>query len=111
MKSPTLIWELLLLLSVFVFPQLLGVLLHLRLRRFARWLACVLGIVGVVLTFFYLSSIFFFAGLREAQARGELNCGMPALAAAFMVLAGTGVQFCIATVVQLWLFRKGRTTR
>jgi hypothetical protein len=111
MESLTVIWNLLLLLSVFVFPQLLGVLLRLRLTRFPRWLACVFGIVSVVLSFFYLSSIFFLAGLREASARGEVNCGMPALAAAFLVLIGTGIQFCAATVVHLLLSRRARTIK
>ena len=103
-----LVWRLLLLLSLFVFPQLLGVLLHLRLTRFSRWLACVLGIFGAALTFFYLSPIFFFAGLREAQLRGEVNCGMPALAATVMVLLGTGVQFFTAAAIHLWLFHKAK---
>jgi hypothetical protein len=61
------LWRLILLMSLFVFAQLLGVLLYLRLSRLPSWLAHVIGVVGSTLVFFYLSPVFFFAGLREAQ--------------------------------------------
>src|SRR5215475_4028444 len=108
MDSLVIVWRLLLLLSVFVFPQLFGVLLHSRLMRFPRWLRCVAGILGGVSTFFFLSPIFFFAGIREAQLRGELNCGMPAMAATLMVLVGTSIQLCTAVIIHAWLIRKTR---
>jgi hypothetical protein len=110
MESLLIVWRLLLLLSLLIFPQLLGVLLYLRLVRFPRWLARILAVLGVVSAFFYLSPIFFFAGLREAQLRGE-GCGMPALAATFMVLIGTGFQLFIAVVLQLCLYRRGKAVR
>lgn len=98
-------WTHLLLFSTFAVPQLLGVLLYFRLSRWRR-LAFTLGILTPVILFFFLSPLFFFAGLREAAARGELTCGMPALAAAFMVLAGSVVQLVVAFIIQLWLFKK-----
>ena len=108
MESLLIVWRLLLLLSLLVLPQLLGVLLYFRLARLPKWLARGLCVVGVASAFFFLSPIFFFAGLREAQLRGEVSCGMPAVAALFMVLIGTGFQLFIAAAIQLWLSRRGR---
>jgi hypothetical protein len=56
--------------------------------------------------FFYLSPLFFFAGLREAQLSGKVTCGMPALAAGVMVLFGTAAQMLVGFGVQLYSFRK-----
>jgi hypothetical protein len=50
------------------------------------------GVVGSTLVFFYLSPVFFFAGLREAQLKGEVTFGMPALGGLVLVLFGTAVQ-------------------
>ena len=102
------IWRLLLLTSLFVIPQLLGVLLVLRLSRFPRWIGRVLGVLVPSVSFFFLAPHFFFAGMREAAARGELNCGMPAIAAAFMLLVGTGVHFVIALVIQVYMSKRTR---
>jgi hypothetical protein len=100
-------WGLLLLISTFVVPQLLGVLLHFRLIRFSKWLAFALGALTPAAAFFVLAPYFFFAGLREAASRGEvMNCGMPAMAAAFMVLLGTGVQVVVGLIVHVYLLRK-----
>ena len=107
MESLLIIWRLLLFLGLLIFPQLLGVLLYLRLVRFPIWPARILAVLGAVFAFFYFSPIFFFAGFREAQLRGEV-CGMPALAATFMVLIGTGFQLFIAVVIQLCLSRRRR---
>ena len=75
--------------SLLIFPQLLGILLYYRLRRAPRWIAAIATALLPAIVFFWLAPIFFFAGIREAYARGERSgCGMPALAATF-VLAGT----------------------
>ena len=94
-------------LSLFVFTQLLGVLLYFRLARLPKWVAFIFCVVGTTFAFLYLSPLYFFAGLREAQLRGELNCGMPAAAAAVMVLIGTGFQLFIAAAIHWWLCRRG----
>lgn len=100
----TIVWGLLLLISTFVVPQLLGVLLHFRLIRFSRWLAFTLGALTPAAMFFVLAPHFFFAGLREAASRGEIMpCGMPAVAAAFMVLSGTGAQVVVGLIVHVYL--------
>jgi hypothetical protein len=89
-----------------VLPQVLGVLLYFRFIRFSSWLAYILGVLTPAALFFYLAPSFFFAGLREAQLKGEVTCGMPAVAAAFMVLLGTASQVFVGLIVQLYLFRK-----
>ena len=104
MESDT--WRLLLLASLLVFPQLLGLLLYFRVTRFSKWIGRVLGVLVPAVSFFFLAPHFFFAGMREAAERGDLNCGMPAMAAAFMLLLGTGVHFLAALVVQVFLSRK-----
>ena len=109
MESLLIVWRLLFLLSLFVFPQLLGVLLYFRLARLPKWPARGLSLVGAGFAFFYLSPIFFFAGMREAQLRGEVICGLPVMAATFMVLIGTGFQLFIAAAIHLWLSRRVRT--
>ncbi|HEU4836515.1 MAG TPA: hypothetical protein VFS90_18940 [Pyrinomonadaceae bacterium] len=103
------IWGWLTFFSVLIFPQLLGVLLYLRLSRLPRWLARVIAMLAPAVVFFFLSRQFFLAGLREAQLRGEVSgCGMPALAAGFIILLGTLLQLCIAPGVHLWFLRKPR---
>jgi hypothetical protein len=46
--------------------------------------------------------------MREAQLRGEVTCGLPALAAAFMVLFGSGFQLFVAVALHVWWARRGR---
>jgi hypothetical protein len=105
MQSMLIVWRWLLLISTFVFPQVFGVLLYFRLIRFSRRLGYTLGVLAPAALFFYLAPSFFFAGLREAQLKG-VTCGLPALAAAFMVLLGTAAQVFVGLMVQLYLFRK-----
>lgn len=106
MQSTLIVWRWLLMISLFVFPQVLGVLLYFRLNRFSRWLAHVLGVLIPAALFFYLAPSLFFAGLREAQLKGEVICGMPAVAAGFLILLGTAAQVLVGLIVQLYLFRK-----
>jgi hypothetical protein len=101
MQTSVIVWRSILLLSLLIFPQMLGFLLYLRLTRFPRWIAHVLGVFAATFAFLYLSPILFFAGLREAQLRGELTCGMPAFGATILVLVGTGIQLLIASTVHL----------
>ena len=108
MESKLFVWRLLLLISLFVFPQLLGVLLCLRLSRYRRWLGSVLGVLVPALTFFFLAPHFFFAGIREAALKGDVNCGMPAMAAAFLFLVGTAVHVMLGLVVQVFLAKRTR---
>jgi hypothetical protein len=111
MESSFIIWRVLLMLSLFLFTQLIGVLLYYTLARLPKWLAHGLSILATGLAFFYLAPIFFFAGVREAQLRGPVGCGMPAMAAAFLVLIGTGFQLFVAVAIHIWLVRRGRTRK
>ena len=99
-------WRFLLLAGVFVFPQLLGVLLYYRLSRAPRWFVFIAGALVPAMLFFWLAPIFFSAGLREPHARG--GCGMPALAAAFFLLAGTMLQLGAGLITQMVLLKRGR---
>ena len=101
-------WSFLALISTFAVPQLLGVLLYFRLIRFSKWLAFALGFLAPGIVFFILTYSFFSAGLSEAAARGEVGCGMPGLAAAFMLLTGTALQLFVALIVQLVLLKRAR---
>jgi len=103
MESALIAGRLLLLISTFVFPQLLGVLLYFRLTRFPRWIAFTLGVLTPPALFFFLAPSFFFDGLREAQLKGE-TCGMPAVAAGVLVLLGTVAQVFVSLIVQGYLF-------
>lgn len=97
----------LLLISIFVFPQLLGILLYFRLSRAPRWVAAIVSILAPAVLFVLLAPIFLFAGMREAYARGEV-CGMPALGALFVLFAGTLIQLVLGMFTQLALSARRR---
>lgn len=101
-------WRLLLLLSTFVLPQLLGVLLYFRLIRFSKWLAFGLGVLAPGFLFFYLAPPFFFADTHEAAVRGEVMCSMADVAASLVLLLGTALSFVVAFFIQLYLLIKRR---
>jgi hypothetical protein len=100
-------WGYVLLASVFVFPQLLGLLLFYRLGWAPGWIARTVSILAPAVIFFWLAPILFFAGIREAAATG-MTCGMPAVAAGMFLLLGTGVQLVLGPFTHLVLvaFRK-----
>ena len=103
MESLVQAWRWLLLAGVFVFPQLLGILLFYRLHRAPRWVARTAAILAPAVLFFFLAPILFFTGLREAAARGEVNCGMPAVAAGIIVIFGTLIQLVLSLVTHVVL--------
>ena len=98
MNTLILIGRLIVMASVLVYPQLLGVLLFLRIRRL-KLLATIVGVLAPPILFFFLSPIYLFAGIREAQAKGELTCGMPALGALMLVFIGTALEFFFALIL------------
>jgi NADH:ubiquinone oxidoreductase subunit K len=107
MESLFIFWILLLLGSTFVFPQLIGVLLHFRLARRSRWLAFAFGFLVPAVLFFYLAPLFFIAG-GGAQSNSS-RCGLPGLAVALMMLAGTAAELIVSLPIQLYLFRRNNT--
>lgn len=106
MESLVIAWRFLSLISIFAFPQLLGILLYYRLSRAPRWVAVIAGIIVPAVSFVLLAPIFLFAGAREAYGRGEM-CGMPAFAAVMLLFIGTIIQLVLAVVSQVIL----RSTR
>ena len=99
MQSLVITWRLLLLASLFVFPQLAGVLLYFRLRRVPRWMARVAAALAPAVIYFWLDRIFLIRELREAYAHGD-GCGMPALGAALLLLATTTVHLLVGVLTQ-----------
>ena len=108
MESLFIFWRVLSLLSMFLFPQLIGVLLHFRLVRSSRVLAFALGLLVPAVLFFYLAPLVWFAGLREAYRSGDGGCGMPAVAAGVMILAGTVAELILSLPIQRYLLRRNR---
>jgi hypothetical protein len=111
MESLLIFWRLLALGSMFVFPQLLGVLLYFRLVRRSRRLAFALGFLVPAVLFFFLAPLFFFAGFPEAESNRQGGCGMASMAAALIVVAGTAAELIVSVPVQLYLFRRNRGSR
>ena len=107
MQTLLIVWRTLLLASIVVFPQLLGILLYFRLRRAPRWLAFIAAALLPAIVFFWLAPIVLFAGVREAFARGD-RCGLPLMAAAFFLLAGTIIQFGGGLFTQMVLSTRRR---
>src|SRR5215217_8833994 len=108
METWLVVWRFVLLASVLIVPQLLGILLYFRLRRAPRWMAAIACALAPAIIFFFLAPGFFFAGIREAYARGERGCGMPAMAAAFLFLAGTAIQLLAGVFAQMVLSARRR---
>lgn len=102
MQSRLIAWNLLWLATMFVFPQLLGILLYFRLSRAPRWVPAIAASLAPAVIFFWLARISLLADLREVYARG-VPCGMPALAAAFFLLAGTTVHLVAGPITQVAL--------
>jgi hypothetical protein len=107
METIVVLWRLSVLVGVFVFPQLLGILLYFRLRRAPRWIAVIVAALAPAAVFFWIIRIVFIAGLREGAAASN-GCGMPALGAALMLLAGTAIQLVLGFVVQVILSKRAR---
>jgi len=96
--------------SILIFPQLLGILLYYRLSRAPRWIAAIAAALLPAIVFFWLGPIFFFAGIREAYARDRSGCGMPAVAAGILFLAGTTIQLLVGLFTQIVLSARRRRT-
>ena len=103
MDSLIIIWRLLMLASIFVFPQLLGVLLYYRLTWAPRWVAAIVGTVAPGVLFVFLGPIFLFAGIKPHD-----TCGMPAFGALLMLFAGTIIHLGVGLFVQLALVARRR---
>jgi hypothetical protein len=95
------VWRWWVLVSVVVFPQLLGILLYFRLRWAPRWLAAIAAALAPALIFFWLAPIYLFAGLHEHYNDGVAQCGMPIMGAVLLLLFGTTVQLVLGLITQM----------
>ena len=107
MESFLIVWRFLLLIGIFAFTQLLGILLYYRLSRAPRFVAVIAGILAPAVFFVLLAPIFLFAGIREASANGP-TCGMPALGAMLILFAGTTIQLVLGLITQVVLSARRR---
>jgi hypothetical protein len=96
MQSFLTAWRFLLLASIFVFPQLLGILLYFRLRWAPRWVAAIACALAPAILFVLLAPIVLFAGIRE-----DATCGMPAFGAILMLYAGAIIHLGLGLFTQI----------
>ena len=107
METLLIVWRFLLLAAILVFPQLLGILLYFRLSRVPRWVAAIAAALAPAVFFFWFTRLLMIAQLREAYAHGE-RCGMPAVAAGILLLAGTTIQLFGGIFTQMILSSRRR---
>src|SRR6476660_6501671 len=95
------IFSFVLLFSVLVFPQLLGVLLFFLLKGRPHFLAHALSFVTpVVLSIVFVWMIFMY---RYYQAHPDERCGGPLLGALMIMVVSAGLQLVFSTLAQLAL--------
>jgi len=107
METLLVVWRFMLLGGILVFPQLLGVLLYFKLSRVPRWIAAIAAALAPAIFFFWFTRMLMIANLREAYAHGE-RCGMPAVAAGILLLAGTTIQLFGGIFIQIILSARRR---
>jgi hypothetical protein len=100
METLLIVWRLLVLAGILVFPQLLGILLYFRLSRVPRWVAAIAAALAPAVFFFWFTRLLMIAEFQRANPSGHATCGMPAMAAAFLLLAGTAVQLIVGVFTQ-----------
>jgi hypothetical protein len=84
-----------------VFPQLLGILLYFRLSRVPRWVAAIAAALAPAVFFYWFTRLLMIAEFHRAYPDGHATCGMPAVAAAFLLLLGTAVQLIGGVFTQI----------
>ena len=95
------IWSFVLLFSVLVFPQLLGVLLFFLLKGRPHFLAHALSFVSpILLSILFTWMIFIY---RYYQAHPDERCGGPLLGGLLIMLVGVVLQLVFGVLVQLAL--------
>jgi hypothetical protein len=107
METLLIVWRFLLLAVILVFPQLLGILLYFRLSRVPRWVAAIAAALAPAVFFFWFTRLLMIAAFRETYAHGE-GCGMPAVAAGILLLAGTTIQLFGGIFTQMILSSRRR---
>lgn len=103
MESIAFIVGLLKILSVLAFPQILGILAYLRIRRFHSLAAHLAGfLITTVLSFYFLQIMFF----PPMAAQSPEGCGMAVAALAILLLFFTGIQTIVSFITQIILYRR-----
>jgi hypothetical protein len=93
------------LLWILALPQLIGLLVHFRMKRFPK-LAYLVGFVTtIVLSFSILPVIF----SPPAPKPGEYVCGLAAMASIMLILFFIGVQIVVSLIAQRCFYRRYRT--
>jgi len=98
MEAIQTVWNLLLLFSILAMPQLLGVLIYFRIRRYHEFGAHISGFLLATVSFFYLASLFWV--YLPAQTHPNEKCGMPVLGGVFIVLFGTFITIVFSLLIQ-----------
>jgi hypothetical protein len=101
METLQITWSSLSLFSLFAVPQLLGVLIYFRLRRFRKVLAHVAGFLLTTTAFFCLAD--FLLVYLPAKAHPDERCGLALMGGVFMVLGGTLITIFASLTIQLIL--------
>src|SRR5262245_30648567 len=110
METLFIVWRLLVLAGILLFPQLLGILLYFRLSRVPRWVASIAAALAPAVFFFWCRPLLMIAEFQRAKPSGHAACGMPAMAPATPLVAGTVVQLIGGLFIQsnLAMARIGR---
>ena len=99
------VWGFLLLFSIWALPQLLGILVYFRIRRYQGIAAHAVGFLLPPILFFYLACLFLV--YLPAKAHPNETCGMPVVAAVAMVWLGTFTSIVGSLIFQLTLRSRG----
>jgi len=98
MEAVQTIWNLVLLFSGLLFPQLFGVLLFFLLKGRPHFLAHALSFVApVVMSIVFAWLIYMY---RYYQAHPDERCGGPLLGALLLMLVSAGLQLVFSTLAQ-----------
>lgn len=98
------IWSLFLFLGLLGVPQLLGVLVYFRVRKYNDFVAHFVGFLVPPLLFFYLAArIAFSSAARQAGADGAEVCGTFAGMMSLAILLGAGLQMIFGLMAQMML--------
>jgi hypothetical protein len=93
------------LLWVLFLPQLIGLLVHFRMRRFPK-LAYLAGFVTTVVLSFSILPVIFSPPVPKP---GEYVCGLAAMTSIILILFFTGVQVVVSSIAQYCFYRKYNT--
>ena len=110
MQTVLTLWRLLEMFGMISVPQLLGVLVYFRIRKYQDFLAHFVGFLVPPILFFYLSRVMLIATAQEIQSSEGRVCGTFLGMMVIMILFGTGVQMFVSLIAQLMLHCRHRAS-